>query len=63
MITICLSEGSFGEAFFFGPSTAFWLPYKSGPVDYKVHKHNENLNDDKWLCVSANLLTQWSEEE
>lgn len=63
MITICTSEGSFGETFFFRQTEVFWLPFKDSRSDYLLHSHTDNLNSEKWFSVSANVLTQWSDEE
>ena len=63
MITLCQSEGSLNEVFFFRSATVFWLPTQTGEyTDYTLHKCSEDLTKDKWLCVSSMDLTQWSEE-
>ena len=63
MITLCQSEGRLNEVFFFRSATVFWLPTQEGEnIDYDLHKCSENLSKDKWLCISSEDLTQWSEE-
>ena len=63
MIALCQSEGSFNEVFFFRTTTVSWLPTQTGErTDYSLHKHSEDLTEDKWLCISSEDLTQWSEE-
>lgn len=63
MITLCQSEGSLNEVFFFSTTTVFWLPTQEGEsIDYDLHEVKEDLTNDKWLCISSKVLTQWSEE-
>ena len=63
MVTLCQSEGSLNEVFFFRTGVVFWLPDRSVKcIDYSLHKHSEDLTEDKWLCISSEDLTQWSEE-
>lgn len=63
MIALCQSEGNLNEVFFFSPTTVFWLPTQGGEnIDYDLHKCSEDLTNDKWICISSEDLTQWSEE-
>lgn len=63
MITLCQSEGRLNDVFFFRTTTVFWLPTQTGErTDYSLHKHSEDLTKDRWLCISSEDLTQWSEE-